>query len=169
MPKNTPLVRPATRTDAPALCDLLNAIIAAGGTTALDTPFDPEGFAARFITAPRQISCLVAVDADDADGAPLGFQHLKHHPKLPDEIGDIATFARIGAQGTGVGRVLFAETLRLARAAGLTGINATIRADNSGGLTYYTRMGFQPHSVQPGVPLADGTPVDRVSKRLVLA
>lgn len=166
MPQNTPLVRPATRADAPALCDLLNAIIAAGGTTALETPFDPDGFAASFVSAPGQISCLVAVGAD---GGPLGFQHLKHHPKLPDNIGNIATFARIGAQGMGVGRALFAETRQRAQAAGLTAINATIRADNTGGLAYYTRMGFQPHTVQPGVPLADGTAVDRVSKRLILA
>lgn len=107
MPQNTPCVRQATPADAPGLCAVLNAIITAGGTTAMETPLDVDGFIAAF--------------------------------------------------------------LRCAQAAGLTAINATIRADNVGGLAYYTRMGFQPHAVQKGVPLADGTPADRVSKRLALA
>lgn len=166
MPQNTPRVRPATPADAPGLCAVLNAIIAAGGTTAIETPLDVDDFIAAFLRAPGQISC---VTAHGADGGPMGFQHLSRHPKLPEDIGDIATFVRVGAQGTGVGRAMFVETQRGAQAAGLTAINATIRADNVGGLAYYTRMGFQPHTVQQAVPLADGTPVDRVSKRLMLA
>ena len=35
-------VRPVTSADAPELADLLNAIIARGGTTALEEPFTPE-------------------------------------------------------------------------------------------------------------------------------
>lgn len=46
--------------------------------------------------------------------------------------------------------------------------NATIRADNAGGLAYYARMGFQDYAVARGVPLADGTPVDRISRRYLV-
>ena len=47
-------------------------------------------------------------------------------------------------------------------------IDATIRADNRGGLAYYERMGFREQTRLLGVPLRDGRPVDRVRKRLDL-
>jgi hypothetical protein len=47
-------------------------------------------------------------------------------------------------------------------------INATIRADNVGGLAFYSRLGFTDHGISRAVPLRDGTPVDRVSKRFIL-
>ncbi|MEM9148767.1 MAG: GNAT family N-acetyltransferase, partial [Pseudomonadota bacterium] len=55
-----------------------------------------------------------------------------------------------------------------AKNAGLIALNATIRADNRVGLAYYSRMGFQDYAVRPAVPLADGSPVDRISKRFDL-
>ena len=39
----TLIVRPVMADDASALADLLNAVIAAGGTTALQEPFMPDG------------------------------------------------------------------------------------------------------------------------------
>jgi hypothetical protein len=63
---------------------------------------------------------------------------------------------------------LFAATREAATRLGLVGINATIRADNVGGLTFYGKQGFQDHSVALAVPLNDGTPVDRISKRYPL-
>ena len=51
---------------------------------------------------------------------------------------------------------------------GLTSINACIRADNVGGLAFYSKQGFQDHSVDKDVPLKDGTRVDRVNKRFSL-
>ena len=51
---------------------------------------------------------------------------------------------------------------------GREAINATIRADNAGGLAFYTKQGFVDYGVTPAVPLADGTPVDRVHKRFSL-
>ena len=47
-------------------------------------------------------------------------------------------------------------------------INATIRADNIGGLAFYSRLGFMDHGISRAVPLRNGVPVDRVSKRYVL-
>lgn len=60
---------------------------------------------------------------------------------------------------------LFQATLAAAEELGLEFINATIRADNVGGLAYYTRMGFEPYDRLLQVPLLDGTPVDRIKKR----
>ena len=69
---------------------------------------------------------------------------------------------------SGVGSALFRATRERALALGLTAINATIRADNAGGLAFYSRQGFRDHSVAKAVPLSDGTPVDRISKRYSL-
>jgi very-short-patch-repair endonuclease/L-amino acid N-acyltransferase YncA len=161
----TLLIRPVARADAPALADLLNAIIAAGGTTALEEPFTPGVLDACYLTGPEVICCHVA---EDEGGALLGFQTLGHYPGLPDDVGDIGTFARIGVTGRGVGSALFAATCARAIQLGLAGINATIRGDNTGGLTFYTRLGFVDHSLTPAVLLEDGTPVDRVHKRFAL-
>jgi len=159
-------VRPVAPADAPALAELLNAIIARGGTTALETPFTPERLDQTYLTGPEVLCCHVAVDGQ---GLTLeGFQTLGRYPGLPEGWGDIGTFVRLGGQQRGIGGALFAATRRRAAELGLAGINATIRADNAGGLAFYRRMGFVDHAVARAVPLDDGTPVDRVSKRLRL-
>ena len=63
---------------------------------------------------------------------------------------------------------MMAATLIASRAEGLSAIDAKIRADNVPGLGYYSAMGFQDRSLVRDVPLKDGTPVDRVIKRLTL-
>jgi len=155
-------VRPTVRADAPALADLLNEIIAAGGTTAYETPFTPESFAEAHIDGPGVITSMIA---EDGDGHPMGFQILLASDKFAPGWGDIGTFARRGSTTRGIGSALFAATRAAAIAAGLKAINATIRADNAGGLAFYARMGFVDYSVARAVPLADGTPVDRISRR----
>ena len=160
-------VRPARPEDARELAELLNQVIALGGTTALEELLSPQALADAYITGPAVISCFVAVDR--ATGRIEGFQVLGRDRSLPDDVADIGTFARVGGTRRGVGSALFAVTCAEARRQGLRAINATIRADNSGGLTFYARMGFVDHSVSPGVPLKDGTPIDRVSRRYLLA
>ena len=159
-------VRPVTSADAPALADLLNPIIRAGGTTALEEPFTAEALDSEYLTGPTVLCCHVA---EDAAGHPIAFQTLGRKAGLPDDVGDIATFAAIARKQTGAGSALFAATKTRARALGLSAINATIRADNTGGLTFYAKQGFVDHDVTGGVPLADGTPVDRVHKRYSLS
>jgi GNAT superfamily N-acetyltransferase len=102
--------------------------------------------------------------AETGDGVALGFQALVRNPDLPAAWGDIATFTRREPRRPGVGSALFGATRRAARELGLEAINATIRADNYAGIPYYEKMGFQTYSVAAGIPLLDGTPVDRVSK-----
>ena len=159
-----PVIRPVTRADAAELAALLNAIIVRGGTTAFEVPFSAEQLDAAYLTGPSVHCCFVA----EVGGLLLGFQTLGTQSFLPASIGDIATFARLGGTQRGVGTALFAATTERARHIGLLGINATIRADNLGGLAFYARMGFVDHSVLPGVPLRDGTRVDRIRKRYAL-
>ncbi|MBY0519174.1 MAG: GNAT family N-acetyltransferase [Sphingomonas sp.] len=159
-------VRPVSTADAPELADLLNAIIARGGTTALQTPFSPEALDHTYLTGPDVHCCFVAVDR--AAGRIEGFQTLGRYPGLPDDVGDIGTFARVDGAQRGVGSALFAATRAAARALGLSALNATIRADNVGGLGFYTKQGFVDHDVLARVALEDGTRVDRVRKRYLL-
>ena len=155
-------VRAAMDDDRHGLVDLLNEIVRVGGTTAIETPLDPATFADWFLDGARCLSCFVA---DAPDGVALGFQALGTHAKLPPACGDIATFVRLGHAGRGIGRALFRRTVEAARKAGLTELNATIRADNDGGLGFYSRLGFVDHHRERDVPLQDGTAVDRLSKR----
>lgn len=159
-------VRQAVSADAAELADLLNAIIARGGTTALEDPYTPERLNAAYLTGPDVLCCFVAVDQEARRLE--GFQTLGRSPSLPADVGDIGTFARVGGTQRGIGSALFAATRACATVLGLAAINATIRADNSGGLAFYSRMGFVDHGVAAGVPLRDGTPIDRISKRYKL-
>ena len=161
------IVRPAISADAQALCDILNPLIVAGGTTAHATPFDPDRMVAHYIAPPVGIACHVAVTEDGI----VGFQALKWPGPttgIPDDWGSIATFVAPGQAGRGIGRALFDATRTAAIAAGVATIDATIRADNDSGLTYYTALGFQDYDRQVDVPLSDGRLVDRVRKRFDL-
>ncbi|HEV7661434.1 MAG TPA: GNAT family N-acetyltransferase [Allosphingosinicella sp.] len=159
-------IRPATSADAPELAELLNGIIARGGTTALQQAFTPERLDEIYLTGRDVLSCVVAVDRES--GRLEGFQTLIREAYLPADWGDIGTFTRVGGAQQGVGSALFAATCERARALGIAAMNAQIRADNEGGLAFYGKMGFQDYQVDRAVPLGDGTPVDRINKRYPL-
>ena len=159
-------VLPVRQGDALELATLLNEIIARGGTTALEDPLEPSVLASTMLIGPDVICCFVALER--SSGKIVGFQTLEKSSMLPQDIGDIGTFARVGLTKKGVGSALFNVMRVEARKKGLTAINATIRADNSGGLAFYHRMGFVDYAVTRAVPLKDGTPVDRISKRYTL-
>lgn len=159
-------VRPARQADAAVMAELINAIIAIGGTTAYEEAFDADSMDAAYISLPQLVSCFVA----ETDGGIVGFQGLMRSfdpdDPLPDDWATIGTFARVGLTQRGVGGALFAATLQAARAAGIDVIDATIRADNMGGLAFYSRQGFVDYDRLKAVPLKNGTPVDRIRKRL---
>lgn len=159
-------VRSTTSADAPELAELLNAIIARGGTTALESPFTPERLDETYLTGPEVLSCMVAVDGES--GRLEGFQTLIRESWLPADWGDIGTFARVDGIQRGVGSALFAATCDRARELGLTAINAEIRADNEGGRAFYGKMGFRDYKADRAKPLSDGTPVDRIHHRYSL-
>jgi ribosomal protein S18 acetylase RimI-like enzyme len=152
-------VRPAQISDAEPMAELINKLIARGGTTAYRRPFDGDGIVKYFIEPRFGISCAVAVDGVNI----VGFQALEWSDpdapgpdKLPSDWAVIATYVALGHQGGGIGRKLLAATLAAARAAAVSCIDATIRHENTGGLAYYERMGFVDYRMGD----------DAVSKRL---
>ena len=159
------LIRKAMPADAAELAGLLNEIIRAGGTTALETELTPDEFDDWFISGPYPLACHVA----EADGLLHGFQSLSLFGDPAPGWADIATFARMAPKKKGVGTALFDATRKAAQDLGLAAINATIRADNVSGLAYYDKMGFETYHRVGQVPLNDGTLVDRVKKRFVVA
>ncbi|MGP6088619.1 GNAT family N-acetyltransferase [Antarctobacter jejuensis] len=155
-------VRPAGPLDARPLAELLNEIISAGGTTALTNPLSTTEMQDWMTRAPGRSAWHLA---ENEIGTVMGFQWIEPAEYLPDEAAEIATFARSGKTGLGIGSALFRATESAARALGYGWINANIRADNSGGLAYYQSRGFEDYGVKRGVPLGNGLTVDKVLKR----
>ena len=158
-------IRRTKARDMAEMSSLLNAIIRAGGTTALTREVPPETLHAWFLSAPGRSAWHVA---EEIDGGVLGFQYVQPHEKLPQDACNIATFVRIGHAGGGIGTRLFQATREAAKALGYRWINATIRADNTAGLAYYAARGFNDHPHHESARLADGTVVDRIAKRFDL-
>lgn len=158
-------VRRAGDLDARNMAELLNEIIRIGGTTALTEDVTAQTLKEWFRQTPDQSVWHVA--EDDA-GTLLGFQYIRPNAALPPEACAIATFVRVGQTGLGVGSKLFAETRKAAKNMGYVWIDATIRADNESGLTYYQSRGFENYTRRTGVTLGNGLVVDQISKRFDL-
>ena len=154
-------VRRAGPLDARPMAELLNEVIAIGGTTAITEPVTREDLLNWMEADPRSIWHV----AEDATGQIMGFQWVDPHLKLGDTVAQIASFARVGKTGLGIGSKLFDATKRAARTAGYAWINAEIRADNEGGLIYYQSRGFEDYGRIEGYVMANGQVVDKVLKR----
>lgn len=162
------IIRPAIASDAPDMVVLLNMIIAAGSTTAHQKPFDEAEMLRHYIAPEGLVSCQVA----EIDGKVLGFQWLGwagQSDNMPKGWAIIASFVANEAAGKGLGQHLFRATVAAATNAGVTVIDATIRADNVPGLRYYSGLGFADYDRLVDVPLSDGAIVDRVRKRFDLS
>lgn len=155
-------VRRAMTLDTGSMADLLNAIIKKGGTTALVRPVTAQDLAQWMDSNPDRSAWHVALNENEQV---IGFQWINPHTDLPPEAVDIATFVQLGQSGLGIGSALFAATSKAAKALGYRWINATIRADNNGGLIYYQSRGFRDWAIDEGIELQSGQVVDKISKR----
>ena len=155
-------VRPGTDQDLRQVAGLLNEIIAAGGTTALTNPMSRQDLSDWLGANADRSAWQVAIDDQ---GELLGFQWIGVWPELPPEACDIGTFVTTGQTGLGIGSRLFDATRDAAIALGYDWINANIRADNTGGLTYYQSRGFRDWGRLENITLADGSQVDKLLKR----
>lgn len=159
-------VRPAHDLDARDMAAILSEIIAIGGTTAMTGAVDAQYILARMQAAPEVSAWHIA---EKPDGEIVGFQWISRGGDyLPPEAAEIATFAKPGQQGLGIGSKLFAATTAAAKALGYRWINANIRADNESGLAYYQSRGFEDYGRIEGYRMADGRVVDKILKRFDL-
>jgi hypothetical protein len=164
-------IRPATADDAMALADIVNNMIKIGGTMAHITPFKAERLRDRYITPPLGISCGVA----ERNSQVLGFQALEWADqnwqgagKLPSGWAIIATFVVACHSCQGIGAALFCATRLAAQNAGVTSIDATICADNCGGLLYYADIAFTEDQRISAMVLPNGCYVDRICTAFAL-
>lgn len=146
--------------DAEAMAAILNRIIEIGGTTAHQVPKSSGQVRHDYIDGPDVQTSVVA----ESEGQVVGWQSVG----LWQGLSHIGTFVQPGLQAAGVGARLFALTCAQARAAGITRIEAAIRADNVPGLAYYARIGFADVGHEPEFALNDGRVVGRVHRRFML-
>ena len=158
-------VRPAGLADVRMMVELLNAIIAQGGTTAITRPVLPTELQSKIRLYNGKNAWFLA---EDENGELLGFQYIEPNEQLPSDAADIATFVKIGVTGLGIGSKLFESTSKAAKTLGYRWINATIREDNLNGLAYYQSRGFEAYARQDAFKLQDGTIVNRIKKRFNL-
>lgn len=153
-------VRPASPEDAAGMTDVLNAVIALGGTTAHEVPKTVDEVREGYVTGPDVLSAVVCEDA----GVIVGWQSVEMYQGDPD----IGTFVQPGVQAKGIGGALFSLTCQTLQDKGTGYIIAYIRADNVPGLAYYARIGFRDIGQDPDFALSDGRQVGRVHRRFDL-
>ena len=151
------IIRPAGASDAFAMTQVLNRIIAIGGTTAHESPKSAAQVLDDYITGPDVLSCVVALVEDQL----IGWQSVG---RWQDEA-HIGTFVSPDLQARGAGAAMFALTCDTVQKAGVPYLIASIRADNEPGLRYYARIGFVDIAAEPHFALSTGQIVGRVHRR----
>lgn len=154
--------RDMERADVPACVAIINHTITLGSSTAHEDLFDEIGFADHYLIEPEVRNVVLH------NGRVVGFQAAFEQD---DDKGvySIGSFTDQQNPVRGAGAAMFAKTQADCRRLDGTSIIAKITSDNTGGLAYYSKMGFQPDTVWPAhFTRANGTIVDRVVKRYVL-
>lgn len=153
-------IRTMIEADVPACLAIMNHTIALGGTTAKEEPFTAEGFKQYYFHDPKIINVA------EVEGRIVGFQGVfEQEPGLYS----IGSFTDQKNPMRGVGRALAAQMIKDCRADGGHTIIAKITADNTGGLAFYSKAGFEDWSIiHKAHQRSDGTWVDQIVKRIIL-
>jgi L-amino acid N-acyltransferase YncA len=155
-------IRAVQESDAPAISEMLNAIIATGKYTILEGPFTPQAELEFIQSFPESGVFLVA---EREDGKILGLQDVSPTSSWSNamrHLGDIATFIAMDAQGQGVGRELAHATFAAARAKGFEKLIATIRGDNPRAIGFYVSQGFKIVGTMRRHAIVNGQYIDEV-------
>ncbi len=142
-------IRDAVPGDVKEMSGLLKELTASGKRKSPDS----EAFVrAHYIEDPRKIRCSVA----EENGVVLGFQSLIRADAgnkygVEPGWGIVGTHIRPSAARRGVGRALFAVSLKAAQDASIEKIDASIANDNPEALAYYEAMGFRTYRTPQGL------------------
>ena len=138
------VVRRATPADAAGVARILNQVIADGRFSLLDTPFSVDAERAYVEALPERGFIHVA----ELPGVGIvGFETLEPFAAFVthemDHVATMGTMVDAACRGRGVGRRLFASTVRCARELGYEKIVTDVRADNAGSLAFHASLGFE--------------------------
>lgn len=147
-------IRKAVSSDAEELSALLNEIIRAGGTTALETPLSAAEFADWFIDGEFPLACHVA----EHNQSLVGFQSLSLYGDPPKGVADIATFARLNPKTAGVGSALFPRPLRQRKRSDSNSSMRPFAPTISAALAITPRWALRPMTGWPRFPFRTGCP-----------
>lgn len=142
-------IRNAVLGDVEQMSGFLKELTAAGKRKSPDN----EAFVRQnYIENDAKIRCSVA----EEDGVVLGFQSLQRAQAgnswgVEPGWGIIGTHIRPSAARRGLGRALFAISVKAAEDASLVKIDATIAKDNPEALAYYEAMGFRTYRTPEGL------------------
>ncbi|AKS47747.1 L-amino acid N-acyltransferase YncA [Octadecabacter temperatus] len=153
-------VRAMQMYDVPDCVVIINHTISLGGSTAHEEPYNASDFAAHYFE-----------DAEVANVVLHGERIVGFQGAFEVESGvySIGSFTDQMNPVRGAGKAMFEKTRVDCKNRGGTSIIAKITEDNSGGLAFYSKMGFQPDHVKPADHTRpNGTQVDRIVKRFVL-
>jgi len=138
------LIRPVRLDDAEEVARILNAAIADGRYTVLDTPLSVEA-EREFIASFPQRGVFHVAECRPG-GRIVGFQDVSPFATYTtafDHVGVIGTFVDLDWRGQGIGRRLSEATIAAAVAKGYEKLFTYVRADNPAALAFYQAMGFR--------------------------
>ncbi len=136
-------VRIADADDAAGIARILNAVIADGRFSLLDTPFTET--AERVYIQGLGPRGFIHV-AELAGAGIVGFQTIEPWTSFVthelDHVATMGTWVDRDRRRAGVGRALWAASLARARANGFEKILTDVRADNPGSIDFHRSLGF---------------------------
>jgi phosphinothricin acetyltransferase len=160
-------VRHATEADAAAICRIYNQGIedrVATLETELRTPEERrQWLAAR---GPRHP--VIVAEPEIASGGPpapiLGWGSLNQYTarECYRHVADFSLYVERGHRGKGVGKVLLARLIELAREHGYHKMVLSAFPTNTGGMALYEKMGFRTVGIYREQGLLDGRWVDTI-------
>lgn len=137
-------IREVCPDDAEEIVSILNPIIESGAYTALDSPVTVD-LEQEFIKSfPKRGLFYVAQDKQSK--RIIGFQDIEPFATYTNafyHVGIIATYVDLSYRRQGVGQHLSEVVLEDARAKGYEKLFTYVRADNTGGLAFYSKLGFR--------------------------
>jgi len=139
-------IRPATRTDAPAIAAIILPVIRAGETYALDPAMSEEAALAYWFGADKTV--FVA----EEDGAILGTYYLRaNQAGGGDHVANAGYMTTPAARGKGVARAMALHSFDEARARGFTAMQFNfVVASNAAAVHLWTALGFATVGRVPG-------------------
>jgi L-amino acid N-acyltransferase YncA len=136
-------VRRAGPDDAAGVAGVLNAVIAGGRHSLLDTPFSVAEERAFIAALPERAFLHVA---ESRDAGIVAFQTVQPWSTFVttgfDHVATMGTYVAEGQRRRGVGRRLAEVSFAAARELGYTKVFTDLRADNLDSLAYHLALGF---------------------------